>query len=198
MTRIRTFSNGGTIGPGDYNLVAADVESSFGWRPIIWRSDTFNYDDDNLGSMVGTFYAFSILTPQASALGNVLTNLGFHSSVFSLDPSAFAGRRNRCRLRAVWMSNSVTVSGSVSMAMYGAQPSGGDVDQLSMKVTTSPIGGSSVSLAPLASSIVEATSGEFPMPQRSQYIFGFTGTCSITSGYRAFTQCILETKASDS
>lgn len=197
MTRFKTFADGGSLTPVDLNGIRDDAESSFLWRKVQSRTGFLNqFNPEDVGSMAGKLWTFSLITLEATAIGEELGGSyggllnGFGR--FYLDRAQYQGRLHRARIRAMVATNTIAVTGDVTFnfGLYPVTYLGGA--DLEVSITAVPMGGSTATVESAASTIANGISGEFPMPVEGSYMFAMTSNGTVPTGHRSIHAVQLE------
>lgn len=199
MARTKTFANSGSLLPADLNLMDTDVEDILTqWRPYHRAGAMMITHQDYTNKF--TYFASTTTGGVVFTDKIVIPGLFGPSGVFRIDPNDFAGRKRRCRIAVSYINNSTAHPNHIMS--FGLYPvtygTAGGADSIPTIVTTSAMGGSTARLvAPVANGVGRVTSGEFPLPQKGDYMFGVMVTGPNENG-NINVNIELETRAASS
>lgn len=172
MSRVKTFTNGGSLLPGDLNSIEDDYEFAFSTyrsaSPGAWALGLF------VGTAAGTYIIGPETTPVAGAGRTDLVNPQY------LDPADYTagGRTTKYRLRAWVQTNAVAPGCSFTVGLYPVATwggvSGGTPNVATLGAVTA--GSTVLFTTPALSSQIVSTSGDFTAPAAGWFVFGVSQT----------------------
>lgn len=181
MARIKTFTNGGSLLPGDLNSIQDDYEAAFSSYKIYRRVDGVS------GGASSTFAAGTYMFVGSS--GGVVLSAGaasaLASSAFYLDPAdvAAAPRTAKLRLGAGVIVNGTAPATTMTFGLYPVATFGGASPNMPTVATLGTVvAGSTVGFAsPAASSSGQVNSGDFTYPSAGYYVIGIVNSGTSTA-----------------
>lgn len=177
MARVKTFTNGGSLLPGDLNSIEDDFEFAFStYKPVGYTAR---------GGLMGNGQAANtfVLGPaDTSALVSPLP-VNVHSQyAFYLDATDFTAntRANKLRVRAQLISAGAPGAITVTFGLYPVSTFGttGAPGEPTITALGAVVGGSTVAFAtPGANTQLQGNSGDFSAPSPGWFVLA-----AVTSG----------------
>lgn len=180
MARFKTFSNGGSLLPGDLNSIEDDHDIAFSsYKTILEARPTV------IGSSAaaGTYPLGSQEAAMTAASDGIQARSIFYFDPADHDASAIVARTTKLRVRAFVMTNSTAPGTTFTVGLYPVSAVTGTDPDATLGTVTS---GSTVAVAtPALSTRNQGNSGDFTAPAAGYYalavvLAGSTAAVSVT------------------
>lgn len=163
MGRVKTFTNGGSLLPGDLNSIQDDYEGQFA---------SYHRIGHVVGAITGAFAAATIAFDMA---GNNLSTTAFpvlNAELWDLDPlDVSSGARTKyARLRTRLLLGSTAPAANFTVSLRQVTAPVGNAGSMSATVGAAIAGTSQTSTAPAANGLPILDTGDFAHPAIGVYI----------------------------
>jgi hypothetical protein len=186
VARVKTFTNGGSLLPGDLNSIEDDYEFAFSTY-----KQTLTFGSVALGASTGVSGTVYVLTPAHG--GVILAAAGSTPGgypVYYYDPADWLGntRTTKLRIRATVNVGGTAPATTVTVGLY--QITGLTAGAYTVSAV---IAGSTVAFAtPGANTQNQNNSGDFTAPSAGQYVLGYTLSAATAAGSSMAISALLQ------
>lgn len=173
MGRVKTFTNGGSLLPGDLNSIQDDYELAFsGYKHLATGAGSGNFS--GTAAFLLWFNGPSLVATASSG-----------AAALYLDPADFAAgsRAVKYRVKATVITNAVAPANTTTVGLYPVATWGGASGAAPFVNTVGAVvAGSTAAVAtPALSTRTEADSGDFAAPAAGYYVLGFASSGSLAA-----------------
>jgi hypothetical protein len=176
MARIKTFVNGGSLLPGDLDLIQDDYEGAYSCYRTLW------FMSGGLAGGPGTNGTY-VVNDRGSAIGDTQNAVPY--GAIYLDPADLAvpNRSAKLRLRTALFTNATAIATNITPGLYPiasvAGSSGNNTGTLGTVVTGSA---GATFTTPAASSRLQVVTSDFTPPTAGWYALGFLVLAAMAAG----------------
>ena len=181
MARFKTFSNGGSLAPGDLNTMRDEIDAALGWR-LLWQGSTDTWTTG--GAQTLRPAKMHALGPQSPVTGDLvagewqfLTSTRAHVIIIENTPSPFRKPRLKYEVSVQFglQPNGTAYGTEAVLALF---PVIGQVHfqglgegYVGWKTSTIPVPGTAFNIGePISSVPTRVVSNSFPLPQTGLYL----------------------------
>jgi hypothetical protein len=163
MAAIKTFSNGGTLLPGDLNAICTDYEGAYGFKKHLLSATALLEAPGAATFLLG-----------AGSVGVEHTAAGAGLSAFYLNPadyeeSSVNKRTVKLTLQATCVTNAVAPAVTFTVGLYPVSSSAGAEKKVEVGLGTVISGSTAVFASPGKETQTEAASSSFTCPTAGLY-----------------------------
>jgi hypothetical protein len=179
MARVKTFTNGGKLFPGDLNSIEDDYEAAFSLYRTLLVGTSRAVATDITGATKGLLVVGDLAITSPSP-----TSAGFQGAPWHFDPAdvAAAGRTAKLRLSASIITNAVAPGITMTVGLYPVTPSYGSSGSFTTWTYGTVVAGSTLAPAPGANANASATSGDFTAPAAGFYVAAVAFSGALAAG----------------
>jgi hypothetical protein len=189
VARVKTFTNGGSLLPGDLNSMEDDYEFAFStYKDLLERG----------GASAAAPAAATLVLPDSGGTTLAAVPVNLDDFAFYFDPADRTAntRVNKLRVRAQVFTNAVAPATNWTVGLYPIATYGGASGAAATAATLGTVvAGSTVAVnAPGATSQNQGNSGDFTSPAAGYYVFAVVNSGAAAAGSLVTVRAVLQAR----
>ena len=188
MGRVKTFTNGGTLLPGDLDTIEDDYEGAFGFKKHL-LSQTTRLDAPGAGTyLLGAGTAGAGVEHTAATAGLS----AFYLNPADYEESSVNKRTVKLVLQATCLTNAVAPAITFTIGLYPVSAAGGAEAAVLITLGAVVTGSTAAFATPAKETLIEAASSAFVCPSAGLYALGVVVSGSAAAKSSAAIRAALQ------